>query len=119
MHRNAVAAWLGVALLTACVDATDIELIEVAGTGMLVGQAFLDVNGSGAVDAADRPLRGVSVLILAPGTLDTIAEATTDTLGLFALPNLPLGVFSLRLDSATVLADSLSTLVPTGTVTVE
>lgn len=111
----AACALLGTA---ACMDVTDVELLEIRATGMLVGQAFLDLNGSGAADAADRPLRGVTVLLTTPGLQDTIAEATTDSLGLFVLPDLPPGVFVLGVDSVSVLADSLATL-GTSTVTVE
>jgi uncharacterized repeat protein (TIGR01451 family) len=85
---------------------------------MLFGQAFLDLNGNGVLDPADRPLENVSVLLVSPGTQDTIDEVSTDTLGLFVVRDVPLGTYVLALDSAVVLADSLTTVGATGTVTV-
>ena len=108
---------VGLVGLGSCDFATDVELVEISGTGVLFGQAFLDINGDGAADAGDLPLENASV-VLTTGSGDVVLNATTDTLGLFVLLAVPVGTYDLGLDSA-VLGDSLTTIAPGGDVTVE
>ncbi|MEQ1856728.1 MAG: DUF11 domain-containing protein [Longimicrobiales bacterium] len=118
--RRVTTLVLGLALtVSACMDATDVELLEVRATGLVFGQAFLDLNGSGAVDLGDRAIRNGTVLLIAPGTSDTIDQTTTDTLGVFVLDDVPLGTYRLGLDSAAIFGDSLITLGSGATVNVE
>ena len=108
---------MGVLIIGSCDFATDVELVEVGGTGVLLGQAVLDSNGNGGADAGDQPLRSASI-VLTTSTGVVVLNATTDTLGLFVLPSVPVGSYDLSL-SAAVLGDSLTTLTPGGDVTVE
>jgi len=104
--------------LWSCDFATDVELLEIAGTGVLFGQAYLDLNGSGSADGGDQPLRNVSVALTTPGGGDVVLSATTDTTGSFILPSVPVGTYRLGLAS-TVLGDSLTAMGAGGTITVE
>jgi uncharacterized repeat protein (TIGR01451 family) len=109
---------VGLLFGASCDFATDVELLEVRGTGVLLGQTFLDLNGNGVADAGDQPLRNAGV-VLTTASGDVVLQATTDTLGIFVLLSVPVGTYDLDLDSAAVLADSLNTLTTAGTVTVE
>jgi uncharacterized repeat protein (TIGR01451 family) len=104
--------------LWSCDFATDVSLLEIAGTGVLFGQAYLDVNGSGVADVGDLPIKNASVVLTTAGSGDVVLSATTDTLGAFVLLAVPVGTYSLGLDSA-VLSDTLFALPGAASVTVE
>lgn len=90
----AAAAW-------ACIDATDIEVLQVGGNAVLVGQAFLDLNGNATADPTDAPLRGVTVVLSPAGATSQVLSANTDSLGLFRLTAVPVGNYDVRLDTVT------------------
>ena len=118
-----VRAWLVAALAalsaaTSCIDATDVDLLEIPDTGVLGGQAFLDANGNGGIDPGDDPLASVDVLLIVPGSGVVARQATTDANGLFVMQSVPLGSYTLELDAA-VLGDSLTTVGAPPTVDVE
>jgi uncharacterized repeat protein (TIGR01451 family) len=113
-----LAAALVVSSTWACLNATEVELLEIAGTGVVFGQAFLDQNGNGIADAADAPLRTAVVELVAQGTSAVVAEDATDTLGIFVIDAVPVGVYQLRIAS-TILGDSLEALGSGGTLTIE
>lgn len=104
--------------LGSCMDATDVELLQIPDAGVVFGQAFLDVNGSGAIDTGDSPLVGTAVLLTAPGTGTTMQQATTDANGLFLFEDVPLGTYSLTIEAG-VLGDSLTTFSAAATFNVE
>ncbi len=118
VSRWQVAAALMLSGAWSCMNATDVELLEISGTGVVFGQAFLDQNGTGVADAGDAPLRGAAVQLVAQGTQTVIDSETTDTLGIFVMTDVPVGAYEVRLDT-TVLGDSLTALGPGGAVTVE
>jgi uncharacterized repeat protein (TIGR01451 family) len=107
----ASAAW-------ACIDVTDIDVLQVPNAGVVFGQAFLDLNLNGAIDPGDSPVRGAKVALVSAGTSARVREATTDTVGLFIIRDVPLGTYNLVFDSA-VLSDSLTTVSSTPTITVD
>jgi len=101
----------------ACMTVTDVELLEISGTGFIAGQAFLDMNGNGVANAGDSVLRSAAIELVAQGTQVVVAQDTTDSLGLFVLPNVPVGAYQIRI-AAAVLGDSLDALGTGGDVTV-
>ena len=113
-----LAAALALAAAGSCVDATDVDLLEIPDTGVLGGQAFLDANGNGAIDTGDAALATVGVLLIVPGSGVTAKEATTDANGVFIMEDVPLGSYSLEL-AAAVLGDSLTTVGAPPTVNIE
>jgi uncharacterized repeat protein (TIGR01451 family) len=98
-------------------DATDVQLLEVSGTGVIFGQAYLDLSGNGAIDSGDAPLVGARVLLASPSLRDTLVVTTTGANGLYVITAVPVGTHALALESR-VLGDSLVALGPTATVTV-
>jgi len=101
----------------ACMTVTDVELLEISGTGFIAGQAFLDMNGNGVANPGDSALRAASIELVAQGTQAVVAQDTTDSLGIFVLPNVPVGAYQIRI-AAAVLGDSLNALGTGGNVTV-
>ena len=93
----------------ACMDASDVVLLEIEGAGVLFGQAFLDTDASGGLSGADTPIAGVEVVLLTATTGQVSDRATTDSLGVFTLVDVPVGSYLISLDSA-ALSDSLATL---------
>ena len=93
----------------ACGDATDVELLEIGGSGVLFGQAFLDFDGDGLIGGGDQPLVGVEVVLVTSASASVVQLATTDSLGSFTLFEVPVGSYRLSIDSAAV-GDSLEVL---------
>ena len=112
MRRPAIlGVWATVltTLVAACSDATDVELLTIEASGVVVGQAYLDLNRNGTLETSDPPMEDVEI-VLSPATSGTvIATATTDDLGEFVLPDVPAGQYRIRI-AAAVLGDSLATL---------
>ena len=101
----------------ACSDATDVELLEIRGSGVIVGRAFLDLDGDALFSGADSAVQDTRVRLVTNTTGELVLEATTDSAGVFALVDVPVGEYRLQLDSA-VVADSLETIGAGGTVAV-
>ena len=93
----------------ACGDATDIELLEIGGSGVLFGLAFLDFDGDGNLGGGDQPLAGVDVVLVTGTSAEVVQLATTDSVGSFTLFEVPVGTYRLTLDSAAI-GDSLEVL---------
>ncbi len=93
----------------ACSEATDVELLEITGSGVLFGLVFLDLDGDGSLSGGDEPIVGASVVLATSGTSEVVDLATTDSLGAFTLFEVPVGTYRLSLDSTT-LGDSLEVL---------
>lgn len=101
----------------ACSDVTDVELLEIGGAGVIVGQVYLDLDGSGTATTPDRIVPGVLVeLIASSGAV--VGGVTTDSLGLFVLRDVPVGEYRLALDSM-ALGDSLQLLNPSTSFSVD
>jgi hypothetical protein len=107
--------WAAIALVgatlgpLACGDATDVELIEVTGSGVVFGQAFLDLDGDGSLGGEDPPLPGAEVALVTATSAQVVLLATTDAAGEFALFEAPVGSYRLVLDQGTI-GDSLEVL---------
>lgn len=100
----------------ACSDATDVELLEIGSAGVVAGQVFLDLDGSGGPTGADEPMEGIDVQVVTSGG-DVVADATTDSLGVFVIEDVPVGSYELTLDPL-ALGDSLDVLGLANSITV-
>lgn len=101
----------------ACDAATDVELLEISASGALVGQVYVDLNGSGEADGGDEPMSGVTVLLSSAAGGTPIAEAETDADGVFLFEDVPVGSYGVALDPD-VLGDSLVDVEGAGAVEV-
>lgn len=73
------------------------------GSGGAVGVfVFLDRDGSLDATAQDTVLSGIKLALLVPGTTDTLFRATTDASGNAAFTGLPLGDYTLVVDTGSV-----------------
>lgn len=107
----AVAAAAGAALGSGCENpVVDDRALEIDATGTVVGQGYLDLNGTGEPDEGDRNLTGAEVRLVEDATGSRIAEAVTDTLGRFRIEDVPVGSF--RFEVAESLRDTLEIIDP-------
>lgn len=116
--RGGAVAALALAAAWACIDVTDIDLLQVPDAGVVFGVAFLDLNLNGTLDVGDGLVRRADVALVAQGTSARVREATTDSIGVFVISDVPLGTYDLVFDSA-VLSDSLTALGSASSVTVD
>ncbi len=94
-----------------CTDATDVELLEITASGSVVGEAYLDLNGTRFPDAGDAPLSDVTVFLSSTIDRATVATVQTEGNGDFVFEDVPVGRYIVRVDDA-VLGDSLVTVGP-------
>lgn len=94
-----------------CTDATDVELLEITASGSVVGQAYLDSNGTMFPDEGDVALSDVTVFLSSTIDRVTVATAQTEGDGDFVFEGVPLGSYIIRIDDA-VPGDSLVTVGP-------
>lgn len=109
LSRAALAGCALLSALAACDAGGPDRVLAIEETSTVGGLIFLDRNGSGAADAGDTIIAGVSVQIRAYGTDQVVAHATTNDRGGYVIPELPVGTYRVSLDSA-VLGDSLTSL---------
>ena len=107
--RTTTALLLAAFAPLACGDATDVELLEIGGSGVLFGQAFLDFDGDGMPGGGDQPLVGVDVILVTSTSAAVVQLATTDSAGAFTLFEVPVGSYRLSVDADAV-GDSLEVL---------
>lgn len=93
----------------ACTDATDVELLEIDASGALVGQVYVDLNRSGAVEPTDRPLADAALVLSTTASNTTVATAISDANGIFLFSEVAAGSYNLRVDDE-ALGDSLTTV---------
>ncbi len=95
-----------VTALFSCDSATTVKLLQIDATGEVVGYAFVDGNDNQVYDAGDQPLKDVSVVLQASKQGTVVNTVTTDSVGFYAMPDVPVGSYHVTL-SADVLGDSL------------
>jgi hypothetical protein len=106
----ATAAALGFAVLSSgCGNAGEDRVLTIQSTGRVDGLVYLDRDGNGAPNFADTVLPGVGIRLVAAGTIDTVARATTDAQGGFLMSGVLVGHYILVVDTATV-GDSVQVL---------
>ncbi len=98
-----VRALLATALLAACSNAGQDRILTVKATGLVTGLVYFDANGTKAYEptGGDNVLAAVGIRLLAKGTSDTVARATTASTGVFKVANLPVGSYTLVVDTTT------------------
>lgn len=88
---------------TACDDSGEDRILEVEAEGRVQGFAFLDANGSGALEAgSDDPFPDLGIRLVLAGTGRVVETATTDDQGAYAFADVPVGRYRVQVDSATV-----------------
>ena len=114
--------------LTACDNAGEDRVLAIGPTGSVRGFTYFDENGDRVPDAGlDTPMPGVRVVLLVRGGIDTVAEATSGVDGGYVMPNIPVGTYTLEVDTTTVgdtvevvrIDTALVQLLPEDTTTVE
>lgn len=103
-------------ILPACSDVTDVRLLEIESEGVIGGRVFVDLDGSGGPSAPDEPFEGAEVVIVTPSA-GVAQRARTDSAGFFIFSEVPVGTYSLTLDSA-ALGDTLLVIELAGSVVV-
>ena len=93
-------------VLAACSEAGEGHLFQVESTGVVSGDAFLDLGRTGTRAAGDPSLAGLELALVMFGSRDTVALAQSDTAGFFGARELPLGSFLIVPDPG-FLGDSL------------
>jgi len=93
-------------VLAACSEAGEGHLFQIESTGVVSGDAFLDLGRTGARAPGDPSLVGLELALVMFGSRDTVTLALSDTAGFFGARNLPLGSFMIVPDPG-FLGDSL------------
>ncbi len=104
-------------LWAACQNAGEGKVLGISATGTVNGFVFWDRNGNRAPDPADTTLSNLPVRLVVQGTRDTAARGSSSASGRFNFTNLPVGTYTLVVDTA-ILGDSLRVIrVDTSTIT--
>ncbi len=86
--------------------------------GAMSAQVYYDRDFSGGASAGDTAFAGLPVFLLVAGTHDTVATDTTDANGVVNYSNLSPAQYSIAVDSAKVLGDSMVTTLTPSRVTI-
>lgn len=105
------------ALVAACSDATQIELLEIPGSGAVAGVAFLDLDFTGTFSPGDEPVSGISVELLAGSSTVVAGSAVTDSIGIFTIDEIPTGDYRVRFAEG-VVGDTLEAVGADSTISV-
>jgi len=113
--------------LVACGGDGASRSLGITATGTVLGSVLFDADGSGAATLGDQPLSGVRVRLLTPVARDTVLRATTAADGTFRIPSVPVGTYTLVIDTTSVgdsvevdaLAERTVTLLPADSVSVD
>ena len=108
MRRPALfRAILGVALaVLGCTNGGENRITAITTTGVVNGVARVDANGSRIIDSGDDSLPGVTVHLILKGRQDGGLVKITQSNGAFSFSDVPVGEYSLRVDT-TAFADTL------------
>jgi hypothetical protein len=99
-------AWWSLGLIvlaaTSCDNAGAGRVLAIGSSGLVKGLVYFDRNGNRVVDGADTALRQVRVRLIATGTFDTTVSVLTDTAGGFRVPSVPIGTYTVLVDTTTI-----------------
>jgi hypothetical protein len=113
--------------LAGCSNAGGDKIVSVRQTGIVQGQVAFDVNGSGAFEqGTDTGLAQIGIRLVAQGTRDTLARASSGAAGAYTMNDVPIGTYVLFVDTSrfgdSILVEKIDsssfTVRPGGTVTV-
>lgn len=99
-------------VLAACANAGEGDVLAIRAGGQVTGFVYLDRNGSLAPDVGDTVLSGVRVALVVRGTRDSVAHATSDTLG-FDFRGVAAGRYTVVVDTLTLAGRDSLTVVRT------
>ncbi|HWZ27439.1 MAG TPA: SdrD B-like domain-containing protein [Gemmatimonadales bacterium] len=91
----------------ACSNAGAGRVLTISGVGQVSGEAYFDANGSRTPDAGEVGFTGVGVRLIATGTLDTVAKATTNAQGVFTMNGVAAGNYTITVDTTTLKGDTV------------
>ncbi len=101
--RRFVAAIAGVAVaVIGCENSGSDRVLGIEATGDVVGFVYFDNNANREADAGDGTVGGVEIALLARGSRDAIASASSDDLGVFSFAGVPVDVYRVVVDTTTV-----------------
>ena len=89
-----------------CTNGGEGRITGLASTGMVDGFVMVDANGSRVLDVGDDSLPGTKVRLVLSGRSDTGLVQTTGATGFYRFTSVPVGVYSLKVDT-THFADTL------------
>jgi hypothetical protein len=114
------AALLGAAAVAAvaCGNAGDGLGIKLPAGPNVVAQVFYDRNFDNGPSAGDTAFAGIKIYLLVAGTRDTVDSAISDVAGAVSFPSPPVGPYTIAVDSAAALGDSMIMTLTPATVTV-
>lgn len=92
--------------LGGCLGTGEDRVTSIDATGVVEGFVYFDANGSREPEFTDPPTALVGVRLLVGSTQDTLVRALTDRDGIFSMPAVPVGIYDVVVDPATV-PDSL------------
>ena len=93
-------------LAGASCDAGEDRVLAVRATAVVLGIVFLDGNGNRVFDGSDAPFAAVGVRLVARGTRDTVAKASSGPSGAYVMFGVPVGEYLVVVDTTT-LGDTL------------
>ena len=103
---------LTIAGIAACENGGASRTIGINATGIVRGQIYFDANGSRTFDAPDAGIAFARIRLLAPGSNDTLIRILAATDGSFRTAGVPVGVYTVVIDSASAAGDSAVVLQP-------
>jgi len=106
------------ALAVACGNAGDGLGIKLPTGPNVVAQVFYDRNFDNGPSPGDTAFAGIKIYLLVGGTRDTVDSATTDAAGAVSFASPPVGPYTIAVDSAVALGDSMIMSLTPATVTV-
>jgi hypothetical protein len=101
-------------LCAACSNAGADRVLSIPGAAQVNGFIFLDKNGDGLFGAGDTALVGAKIRLIAQGTVDTVASATSNVGALvggnpvnITFPPVTVGSYRVAVDTLTIPHDSM------------
>ena len=107
-----------------CTNGGEDRITGLSATGQVAGFVYVDANGSRLLDQGDDSLPGIRVRLVLKAGPDTGLVQVTEPNGFYRFRDVPVGAYSLRVDTSTfsdtlqvVKVDSASfTAAPTSTI---